>query len=595
MDLREIIIGKKDNIGSLCLFIKKRPELFNELNNFINLNITLSQKIWCYLNNNKNIYCDCGKIKKWKTFKEGWRITCGDKECIVMSRKNTNLLTYGVDNPMKNENIKNKVTNTNIEKYGYATPAQNDNIRIKISKKLKNRSINDKNKTKIKLKNSWNKKTNNELEIIKNKRKKTNLNKTEIEKKEIIDKRKKTCLEKYGNEYAIVSSSVRTKILKIFNEKYGGNTPYADKNLRYRSAKKYKDKHIEYIKNNIKNYQCEYVSHVNKDMYGCNIEYTLRCLRKKEIFNIGYSSLRIRILNNLEISPFFREEHGTSSMEKELYEFIKNNYNSDILVNRKDIIKPHELDIYLPNLKLSFEFNGLYWHNELNKNKNYHLNKTEECEKQGIKLIHIYEDEWSFKQDIVKSRILNLLGKSNKIFARKCEIKEINDNKLIREFLENNHLQGNINSKIKIGLFYQDELVSIMTFGNLRTPLGQKSLKNHYEMLRFCNKLNINVVGGASKLFKYFINKYDPKEVISYADRSWSSGNLYEKLGFDLIHRTEPNYYYIIDGIRKHRYNYRKDKLVREGADPNKSEHEMMLNKKIYRIYDSGNLKYVYE
>jgi len=134
-----------------------------------------------------------------------------------------------------------------------------------------------------------------------------------------------------------------------------------------------------------------------------------------------------------------------------------------------------------------------------------------------------------------------------------------------------------------------------MTFGKLRKPLNSKSKSNNeYEMLRFCNILNTNVVGGASKLFKYFINKYKPEQVISYASRSYSNGKLYEKIGFKLQHITKPNYYYIIDGIKNYRFNFRKDILVKQGFDSTKSEHEIMLERKIYRIYDSGNLKFIY-
>jgi len=113
------------------------------------------------------------------------------------------------------------------------------------------------------------------------------------------------------------------------------------------------------------------------------------------------------------------------------------------------------------------------------------------------------------------------------------------------------------------------------------TAMCKKSTKqNEYELLRFCNKLNSNIIGGASKLFEYFIKMYNPDEITTYADRSFSQGNLYKQLGFEFISKTEPNYYYIIDGIRKHRFNFRKDKLVREGHDKNKTEHEIMLEKK---------------
>jgi len=284
-------------------------------------------------------------------------------------------------------------------------------------------------------------------------------------------------------------------------------------------------------------------------------------------------------------------------MENQLKEFIKNNYKLNIIDKSRNIIHPYELDIYIPDLKIAFEFNGLYWHNELYKDKKYHLNKTELCEKNGIQLIHIYEDDWLYKQDIVKSIILNKLGKSiNKIYARKTEVRDITDNKLVREFLDKNHLQGFIGSSVKLGLFINNELVSLMTFGKRRVTMGKKGTnEDDYELLRFCSKLNTNIIGGANKLFKYFVKNHKPKEITTYADRSWSNGNLYKQMGFNYEGKTEPNYYYIIDRIKHYRFNFRKDKLIKEGFDPFSTERQIMLDRKIYRIYDSGNLKYTYE
>jgi hypothetical protein len=166
---------------------------------------------------------------------------------------------------------------------------------------------------------------------------------------------------------------------------------------------------------------------------------------------------------------------------------------------------------------------------------------------------------------------------------------------LIRDFLEKNHLQGFVGSSIKLGLFFENELVSIMTFGGLRKSLGQKNTKGSFELLRFCNKINHNVVGGASKLLKYFIKNYSPCNIISYSDFSRSDGNLYKKLGFELSHLSEPNYYYIINGVRNHRFNFRKDKLVKEGFDKNKTEVQIMKERKIMRIFDCGMEKWILE
>lgn len=279
--------------------------------------------------------------------------------------------------------------------------------------------------------------------------------------------------------------------------------------------------------------------------------------------------------------------HSTSNKEQQLYEFIKTIYNGEIICNNRTVLNNKELDIYLPEKQIAFEFDGVYWHNEVTKPNNYHLNKTEECEAKGIQLIHVFEDDWDYKADIVKSRISSILGNNVKIYARKCTVREVEPAEA-SEFLTVNHLQGSVNSKYRYGLYYDNELVSLMTFGKSR-------FGDAVEMHRFCNKLGVNVVGGASRLFKYFVDKYpDIMFIESFADRCWSTGNLYGQLGFEKIGVTKPAYFYVIDGIRKNRLNFQKHRLVKEGYDPNMSEHEIMLSREIYRIYDCGNLKYAW-
>ncbi len=277
--------------------------------------------------------------------------------------------------------------------------------------------------------------------------------------------------------------------------------------------------------------------------------------------------------------------------ENEVKDFIKS-LNVNIIENDKNILNGKELDIYIPSHNIAIEYDGLYWHNECHIDNDYHLNKTQLCEKQGIQLIHIFEDEWLFKQDIVKSRLMNILGlTSNKIYARKCLIKEV-PSKECKEFLLNNHIQGSVNSSVRLGLYLDDELVSLMTFGKPRIALGSKSTENTYELVRFCNKLNTSVVGGADKLLKHFIKTYNPKQIISYADRRWSQGGLYDKLGFIFIHNSKPNYYYINGLKRQYRFGFRKSILVKQGYDLNKTAKQIMLDRGIYRIYDCGTKRY---
>ena len=420
--------------------------------------------------------------------------------------------------------------------------------------------------------------------------------------KDVIEKTTKTILEKYGVDNVQKSDIVKEKTYTTNLEKYGHKHASQSKYIQEKMKKtNIKRLGVEFPSQNISVRNKYYKSIIEKNLIKYNNLINIDYKNKEMLFHCDFGEdhnfkisidlFQNRKRTNIKLCTICNTKF-TSQAESNFLTL----FNEDAVLHNRNIISPLELDIYMPDLKLAFEFNGLYWHSEVNKENNYHLNKTEKCEEQGIQLIHIYEDDWLYKQDIVKSIILNKLGKSDKIYARKTKIKEIDDNKLIKDFLNKNHIQGFIGSKIKMGLFYNDELVSLMTFGNRRVSMGKKLTKNgEYELLRFCNKLNTNVIGGASKLFKYFIDKYKPEEITTYADRSHSQGDLYKFLGFECVRETEPNYYYIIDGVRKHRFNFRKDKLIKEGFDPNKTEHEIMLERKIYRIYDSGSLKFIYK
>ena len=234
--------------------------------------------------------------------------------------------------------------------------------------------------------------------------------------------------------------------------------------------------------------------------------------------------------------------NNISRQEKEIVKHIKSLGFNVETNNRKLLPNNKEIDIYIPEKKVAIEFDGLYWHNEIKKpDKNYHLNKTIDCYKNDIRLIHIFEDEWLYNKEIVKSRINSILGKTtDKIYARQCELRSV-DSKTSKQFLNENHLQGGINSSIRYGLYYKNELVSIMTFCKPRKNLGQENKSGEYELLRFCNKINTTVVGGASKLFKHFIKQHNPNCVVSYADRRWNIGGVYEKMDFKFTHYSKPN------------------------------------------------------
>lgn len=282
-----------------------------------------------------------------------------------------------------------------------------------------------------------------------------------------------------------------------------------------------------------------------------------------------------------------------SKGENEVYQFICKIVGEDNVGRRDRETLPNgqEMDIYVPSKKFAIEYNGLYWHSEIAKDKNYHLQKTSVCNLEGIRLFHIFEDEWNEKKEIVKSMLRNILTSQNKkIYARKCVIRNVSA-KDAKMFLDENHLQGYCVSKYRMGLYYDNTLVSLMTFGKSRHFVGNNGDK--VELLRFANKINTDVIGGASKLFSCFVKEYAPKEVVSYADKRWSEGHLYDILGFTKYNESKPNYYYVMGKHRVYRFNLRKSVLVEKyGCPKDMSERKFCLSQKWYRIYDCGCLCY---
>lgn len=286
--------------------------------------------------------------------------------------------------------------------------------------------------------------------------------------------------------------------------------------------------------------------------------------------------------------------HHISQWESEIYHFLTDNGIRCEESNRS-ILKNQEIDIYLPDYGIGIECDGLHWHSEKFHDKNYHLHKTVLAHMNGIRLIHIFEDEWVYRQDILKSMLMNMLGKTNhKIYARKCQIMEVNGSER-KAFLNGNHVQGDCISSVNLGLYYKGDLVSLMTFGKPRINVGSGVQEDgSWELIRFCSKLNTDVIGAASKLFKYFLKTYNPVKVTTYSDKRWSLGRMYEILGFSHDHDSSPNYFYIVGNHRENRFRYRKSVLVKEGYDSNKTEHEIMMEREIYRIYDCGTKVWIW-
>lgn len=260
------------------------------------------------------------------------------------------------------------------------------------------------------------------------------------------------------------------------------------------------------------------------------------------------------------------------------------------------IIHPNEVDIYIPSHNLAIEVNGVYWHSELaGRDRKYHLQKTKRCNELGIRLIHIFDTEWNFKQPIVQSRLMSFLGASeSKIYARQCNVVKL-DRSESDEFFDQTHIQGTCRSQVVYALELSGQIVAAMSFGRSRYDTTIQ-----YELLRFSNKLNTNVIGAASRLFAAFVREYNPNTIVSYSDIRWNTGGVYNQLGFVLSGQSAPNYFYFDrcgDTSRLlSRINFQKHKLNEklEVFDPSKTEWENMQANGYDRIWDCGNTKWVW-
>lgn len=284
-----------------------------------------------------------------------------------------------------------------------------------------------------------------------------------------------------------------------------------------------------------------------------------------------------------------------SQAESEIAKFIETLIGKDLVIrNTQMVISPLEIDIWIPSKNLAIEFCGLYWHSEkAGKSRFYHKHKLNVCEQKGIRLIQIFEDEWYHKRPIVEERLRYLLTSQKSHFgARNCKVKQIETDQA-KEFLNEHHIQGYFGSKIKLGLFYQDKLVSVMTFSEKNITKGKNSKsKDEWEISRFASSQNIP--GAASKIYEYFKKTYQPKTIFTYSDLRWNTGQTYERMGMKKVSNGFPNYWYVEGTNRRHRFSYTKKKLVELYGQEysNMTERQIAEEKGMNRIWDCGSAKY---
>jgi len=543
-------------------------------------NISLKEYYDMFMKKEEDCICkECGSPTTFIDLRQGYRKYCHNpcptnKELGKVWKDSIKKI-HGVDNVSKLKYIKEKKKETFQKNYG------SDNIFATEEFKRKNKK---------ELKEKYGVEYASQVDFVKKKRQQTfneKFNGHPMKCEEIKEKVKNVFIEKYGVDNPLKCEEVKNKMKNTCLDKYGVDHVSKCKEIKNKA----KETNINKF---IKNKLYTILNYLELELIGtyksAHNRYTWKCLECNREFQQTWNAIQQGCL----CPKCSYKVKNKSKLENELYRFINDLLlNEEIVKNSRSIIPPQELDIFIPNRKIAIEFNGLYWHSEeILEDKNYHLNKTKNCNEKGIQLIHIFEDEWLFKKDIVKNRLKQILDVNNveRIHGRDCIIKEI-DSKIKSNFLEKYHIQGSDNSVIKLGAFYNNQLVSVMTFSHGNIAKGSKSEEDVWELNRFCSNYKYHIPGIAGKLLSYFKKNYQWKEIFSYADRRWSNGNLYYKLGFKLEHITKPNYWYIQGYDRIHRFNLRK-----KPDEPKDIPEWSLRSKEGYtRIWDCGNLKFIYK
>ena len=397
------------------------------------------------------------------------------------------------------------------------------------------------------------------------------------------NKIKQTLMERYGVENVAHCAEVREKIRETCMKKYGG-TSYLTGN--------------EYLKEFWKNSFNEYKKELEDDWIEClfgeedykgvlttennrrvPIKYDFKCKECGEIFQGTFvgNLPRCPICNNIR--------SGRSSIEEEILNFVEKLPNTKIESNDRKLLGGLELDILDTNNKIAIEVNGLYWHTEeKGKDKFYHLNKTKNCAKNNIQLIHIFEDEWKERKNTIKWKLKDIFKvEKRKIYSDNCIIKEV-DNNLAQRFLEKYHIKGKCVSSINLGLFYKNHLIAVACFCKSRF-----NKMYNWELLRFASIFSFEIVDGFKCLLSFFDKKYDGS-IIAYRDRRWESLDYFNDSGFTKIKDLPPVYYYTRGTKRYSRTNFQKHLLINllPFFDENLSEEENMTINGYYKIWDCG-------
>lgn len=511
-------------------------EKIYEDTSFLPTDAGLIQRVVCLYNDITHIpICECGTQLQWnkttRKFRTFCSVACKAKSTKTKQKvKQTVQARYGVNNSFL---VGDKRQKTNNERYGVDWPQQNEDIHEK------------------------SKQTN---------RRNTGVD-YPLQNQKIKQQHTNTLLKNFGVDNPSKSDIIQSRKVET-HQTHHNRDHHSQRHISPNTLALLND--ANWLKN----------KHITQQMSLLSIGHEL-----------GVDQGTVK--RYMDIHAIDIQRFCVSGQEQELREFINSIYDGNIIVNSRSIIPPKELDIFLPDINIAFEYNGLFWHNDQLVSRNYHLNKTQLCESCGIRLIHIFEDEWLFDRTKCEQTIKHLLGKSERgDYGRNLNIKEISWG-VAKEFLDKHHLLNSGSSgSYRIGAYNNmEELCGVMVFGHQNNEGSGSGI----ELKRFVTNKKNNP-GMGSKMFKYAVEHKQYDSVVAFVDRRWFTGLVKDHIGFKFVHYTKPALWWCKNQKRFHRRFTTKEKLLsNDNYKPTMSKRDILFQQGYHRIWDCGKVKLIWE
>lgn len=566
--------------------------------------IHVKQRLWHLIHNIKTTpVCPvCNEqMRKWSKHSQSYSETCGyacsakrtsADPAIRAKRASTNMERYGSTTPAKNQLIKDKANATKIDRYGsYSGEVWREKVKqgcmdsLGVDNPSRLQSINDKKSQ------TWSEKSADDI-------------------KQITESRQHTMIERFGVDNPSKDAATKAKALSTNIERYGGPSPKSSPDIRERIYTTNMERYG--APNPAQNTMVrEKISATNREARGGihNAQQhlpadTLEKLNSYEwlveqhhVNKFSPTHIARKMLGVTEATVFrYMARHGIShqhfphsSGEREISEWLDHELGLTLVLNNRTILNGKELDIFIPSHNLAIEYCGLYWHSNAHDRitPSYHKHKMEACNKAGIRLLTIFEDEWVSKSEVVKHTLQYILNAthSQSVGARRTTVHQLSTYEK-NDFFDTYHIQGSGPGSITYGLKHNNQIVAAMTFIN-------KSI-NAYELNRYAT--SCSVPGGFSKLLSHFKQQHsDWEEIVSFADLRWSEGSMYKKNQFMLDKTLPPDYYWVVDGDRQHKFAWRHGNRLSKlpEYDSMLSESQNMLKHGYFKIYNCGLQRWV--